>query len=315
MCEDCGSFDIPTGPDGTDGKQGLYGGYSTDYTYSTGSVSNGTFKVTNVGSIYTITVSPLNYDGTDCSAMFLSIQPSFLRIFKIDDSNQFQLFKLTSVSLVAGNYAMVGTLISSNGTFLNTDHSVLTFTPYFGTMGGFQAIFRPSAHETDGLGDVIVFPKSSHLDTGSNTHNIGGDGSTGTWDITYNSVQDATGLYVPMFDATTGFMTIPADGKYLFTCEVILNINAIDTTKTPPITYWWAIGLHDYTATDQAAGQVQTMVEEMNTVRINCSTSILQNTAGTRYSWRILNHTFDDYMSGILHNSGNGIIISAIRYE
>lgn len=130
-----GEQGIP-GNDGQDGTNGIYGGYSSDWAFSTliaVGASAGTIRFNNAtpSSVTAVYVSTENDDGVDLTNMLSSFSSnSRIRVFKEDDNTKFALFEVTAVTNIGGSpvaYELTVTHIASNSTFNNTDPIVLSY--------------------------------------------------------------------------------------------------------------------------------------------------------------------------------------------
>lgn len=124
------------GANGSDGADGIYGGYSSDWAFSTliaVGASAGTIRFNNAtpSSVTAVYVSTENADGVDLTSMLSNFSSnSRIRIFKEDDNTKFALFEVTAVTNIGGSpvaYELTVTHIASNSTFSDTDPVVLSY--------------------------------------------------------------------------------------------------------------------------------------------------------------------------------------------
>lgn len=128
MCN-CEELSLPTG---NTGSQGLYGGYSTDFLFSstlTASPSSGTLRFNSatynlVSSIY---VSDTNNDSIDIDLVLDTFTGGYIRIFKKDDNTKFWYGLITANTDSGSYHTLTVTYILSNGTFSADDNIVVTY--------------------------------------------------------------------------------------------------------------------------------------------------------------------------------------------
>jgi hypothetical protein len=124
------------GQQGNTGSQGYYGGYSTEFDFSTSTVSgttSGLLRLDNAtyASVTTIYVNKTNADATSVDSFLSSFSNggSFgdIRIFKETNSNVFWLGRVTAVSSGLTEYTLTVTYVLHNGTFAANDDVILSF--------------------------------------------------------------------------------------------------------------------------------------------------------------------------------------------
>ena len=124
------------GQTGAQGSQGGYAGFSTEFDFSTSTVSGTTsgllrFDNATYSSVTTIYVNKTNADATSVNAFLSSFSNggSFgdIRIFKETNSNVFWMGRITAVSSGATEYTLTVTYVLHNGTFAANDDIVLSF--------------------------------------------------------------------------------------------------------------------------------------------------------------------------------------------
>lgn len=137
----CGSCTIDLtgiGQVGADGQIGGYGGYSTEYDFSTSIVSGTTAGLLRLNSatyasVTTIYVNKTNADGTDMDTFLSSFSNSGsfgnIRIFKKSNSNVFWVGRITAVSSGATEYTLTVVYILHNSAFAANDDIVISFSP------------------------------------------------------------------------------------------------------------------------------------------------------------------------------------------
>lgn len=136
MCATCDANTL-TVPVGTQGAQGLYGGFSTKFKFGLSTVPTpSTSEIRLNNSTYSaatfLYVSSTNFDSIGVSNWLTSFNNSgsfgFVRLFKETDSTIFITGQITSVTNNGSDYTLGFTYISSSGTFLSGDGTVLTFS-------------------------------------------------------------------------------------------------------------------------------------------------------------------------------------------
>lgn len=127
------------GQTGDTGPQGGYGGYSSEWNFSTSTVSGTTaglirFNSATYASVTTMYINKTNADSTDLDAFLSSFSNGTyygkLRVFKKSDSSKFWEGTITAVSAGATEYTLTVTYILANSTFAASDAVVVTFTPH-----------------------------------------------------------------------------------------------------------------------------------------------------------------------------------------
>jgi hypothetical protein len=125
-----------------EGPQGLFGGFSGEWLFSTGTTSTQSagklaFNNANIASATAIYVNKTNIDNKDLSLFLASFSNSsnygLLRVFKEDDNSKFWYGTLTAIAGPTSNvYTLTVTTILtsfSSGTFTANDNVVMSFTP------------------------------------------------------------------------------------------------------------------------------------------------------------------------------------------
>jgi hypothetical protein len=125
-----------------EGPQGLFGGFSGEWLFSTGTTSTQSagklaFNNANIASTTAIYVNKTNIDNKDLSLFLASFSNSsnygLLRVFKEDDNSKFWYGTLTAIAGPTSNvYTLTVTTILtsfSSGTFTANDNVVITFSP------------------------------------------------------------------------------------------------------------------------------------------------------------------------------------------
>jgi len=129
MC-DCDDLTLPTG---LTGSQGLYGGYSSDWLFSTtttASPSTGQIRLNSAtyASVTTIYINDTNNDSINVDSILDTFTEGYIRIFKKDDNTKFW-YGLITANTDSGTYhTLTVTYILSNGAFSASDNLVVTYS-------------------------------------------------------------------------------------------------------------------------------------------------------------------------------------------
>lgn len=126
MCEE---LDLPVGEDGADG---LYGGYSSDWLFSTTTTPSPASKYVRFNSatynlVSSIYVSDTNNDSIDVDLLLDTFTGGYIRIFKKDDNTKFWYGLITANTDSGSYHTLTVTYILSNGTFSADDNIVVTY--------------------------------------------------------------------------------------------------------------------------------------------------------------------------------------------
>lgn len=134
----CNSQCIPTGARGLTGAQGEYGGFASNWLFSS-STASGTsateIRLDNAApaSVTGLYINDTNADSTDLSGFLGSFDNSGdfgrIRLFKESDSNVFLMLDVTGVTDSGSEYDITVTYIEHNGTFAAGDSIVVEFVP------------------------------------------------------------------------------------------------------------------------------------------------------------------------------------------
>ncbi len=126
MCEE---LDLPVGASGADG---IYGGYSSNWLFSTtltSSPATGTirFNSATYSSVSTIYINDTNNDSISVDLVLDTFTGGYIRIFKKDDNTKFW-YGLITANTDSGTYhTLTVTYILSNGAFSASDDLVVTY--------------------------------------------------------------------------------------------------------------------------------------------------------------------------------------------
>jgi hypothetical protein len=137
-CNDaCNSSNELTIPTGTAGRNGLFGGWSQEYGFDTGTaVSPPTNKIrlnnATPASVTEIYVNDTNIDGVDTDAFLDAFvngsNYGLIKLFKQHESNIFWMGEITNVVDNGSYHTLTVTHTISNSTFAADDNIVLSFT-------------------------------------------------------------------------------------------------------------------------------------------------------------------------------------------
>lgn len=132
---------IPTvnsGNDGADGSNGIFGGFSSNWEFSSSTSTGPTIKQIRLNnstpaSVTEIYVADSNGDSINMSAFLTSFSNGSafgkIRLYKEDDKTKFWLGTLTAVTDNGTDFTLAVTHIQSNSTFASTDSVILSFAP------------------------------------------------------------------------------------------------------------------------------------------------------------------------------------------
>lgn len=132
---------IPTGNagnDGADGADGIFGGFSSNWLFSTSTSTGPTttqIRLNNgtPASVTEIYVADSNGNSIDMSAFLTSFSNDSafgkIRLYKEDDKTKFWLGTLTAVTDNGTDFTLAVTHIQSNSAFANTDSVIVSFAP------------------------------------------------------------------------------------------------------------------------------------------------------------------------------------------
>lgn len=137
----CSSTRLPIGPTGTtgaDGDQGLYGGFSSDWVFSTSTGSgpastNIRLNSATYASVTSIYISNVNAAALDLTAFLVSFGNGgnfgYVRLFKQSDNTKYWYGRITAVTNNTSEIVLTVVYIDSNDTFAASDSVVVTFSP------------------------------------------------------------------------------------------------------------------------------------------------------------------------------------------
>ena len=137
----CSSTSLPIGPTGstgTTGAQGIYGGFSSDWVFSTSTGSgpastNIRLNSATYSSVTTIYISNVNADALDVTAFLVSFindsNYGYIRLFKESDNTKYWYGEITAVVNNVTEIVLTVTYVDSNSTFSAADAVVVTFSP------------------------------------------------------------------------------------------------------------------------------------------------------------------------------------------
>lgn len=138
-CNGSCSIDLTgIGQVGATGQIGGYGGYSTEFDFSTSNVSGTTagqlrLNSATYASVTTLYINKTNADSTDVDSFLSSFSNSGsygnVRIFKKSNSNVFWMGRVSAVSSGATEYTITVVYILHNSAFVASDDIVISFQP------------------------------------------------------------------------------------------------------------------------------------------------------------------------------------------
>ena len=133
-CDCSNEITIPTG---TAGRDGLFGGWSQEYSFDTGTAVNpptSKIRLNNAtpASVTEIYINDTNIDGVDTDAFLDAFANSnnygIIKLFKEFDSTKFWMGNITNVTDNGTYHTITVTHVQSNSTFAADDNIVVSFT-------------------------------------------------------------------------------------------------------------------------------------------------------------------------------------------
>jgi len=128
----------PTGATGADGDQGLYGGFSSDWVFSTSTGSgpastNIRLNSATYASVTTIYISNVNADALDLTNFLLSFENNsnfgYIRLFNQTNNTKYWYGQITALVNNVSEIVLTVTYIDHNDSFTAADSVVVTFSP------------------------------------------------------------------------------------------------------------------------------------------------------------------------------------------
>jgi len=137
----CSSTRLPigsTGATGPTGARGEYGGFSSDWVFSTSTGSgpastNIRLNSATYTAVTTIYISNVNADSLDLTAFLLSFENNgnfgYIRLFNQTDNTKYWYGQITALVNNVSEIVLTVTYIDHNSSFAASDSLVLTFSP------------------------------------------------------------------------------------------------------------------------------------------------------------------------------------------
>ncbi len=140
-CDSLNTGTLPTGltgSTGATGARGEYGGFSSDWVFSTSTGSgpastNIRLNSATYASVTTIYISNVNADSLDLTNFLLSFENDgkygYIRLFNQTDNTKYWYGQVTALVNNVSEIVLTVTYIDSNSTFAASDSVVVTFSP------------------------------------------------------------------------------------------------------------------------------------------------------------------------------------------
>lgn len=158
---------------GSDGTNGDFGGFTGEWIFDTATAANPPltelrFDNASLGSVTAIYVNDTNADSTSYNN-FLEVFKNtdggidyygLVKVWKKGDSNTFIFAEVTSVTDNGADHTIAVTVIESNGTLVDTDNVLMSFTP-----NGTGSITDPEILDVNTTSAGTTSPTTSSLMT------------------------------------------------------------------------------------------------------------------------------------------------------
>lgn len=144
MCGCNTSTMLPIGPqglpgtNGTNGINGLYGGWSSNWLYDNNTSNTPairTFRMNNINPtlVTSIYINSTNANSINIAQFVASFNNSgnfgWIRVFDEHTPTIFSYYYITATSISGSVTTLTVTYVSGSGTFINTNSTVISFTP------------------------------------------------------------------------------------------------------------------------------------------------------------------------------------------
>lgn len=226
------------GTNGTNGADGIFGGYSSNWKFSTSTSTSPAsteirFNNATYSSVTAIYIHQENYSAINMANFIDTMDDTgnygYIRVFKYNDATKFWLGKVTNVTDNGSDYTLTVTYVLANSTFAANDQVVVTFTPIGGGIRYETTSFNDATNAFYSVAGIV-----SNTSVGSFVYP--GSGSVGTITKVYANIwssNGATSVTVRLRDVTNS-QTICSASTTATTATTILDLGVISNIPAGP---------------------------------------------------------------------------------